>query len=316
MNSLFGIHPKVADTISKHASSDDRVLITGATGWLGRTAVQMFAEFGVQILCVASRAREFKIGNNIYMASAWDLNQITDFSPTYVIDAAYVTREFAAESNLEDYIDTNRLLIDRISELAEFKSIRRLLTFSSGAAKQFANRDDSKELEDDPYGYLKSEAENTISELFSNSGVEFSIPRVWSIAGCHVSKISGFAFSDLICQAQKGEMRINSLGQVYRRYCLAEEVILVSMFSDFAKNRVFDTGGELIEIRELAGIIKDQSKGLSRVIAAEADGEPNNYYSDNSDWQKACLSLGYEPASIREQIIHVQDWFRENNTCT
>lgn len=43
---------------------DERVLVTGASGWLGRTALDLLAPIGLPTLAIASRTRTVRVGDN------------------------------------------------------------------------------------------------------------------------------------------------------------------------------------------------------------------------------------------------------------
>ena len=289
--------------------SSDRVLITGASGWFGRTSTLMFQKLGIPAFLTGSHNRTIDYFGHSFEINEWNLSEIEKFQPTLVIDCAYLTREFAESVSLDEYTATNRDLLDRVIQISKLPSITRIISFSSGAAYPYVSGNTTNGITEDPYGFLKYEAEQRLTNEIDAADCKVTIPRVWSVSGALVTKIQGFAFSDLIFQARSGSMVISSDREVFRRYCAIEEVIAIAMADTSRTNSVFDTGGESIEIRELA-------KRVSAIIDPKAsitqtnpsDSESNYYQSSNCDWIARCSELDFEPMALDEQISIVASW--------
>lgn len=297
---------------SNYLLPSDRVLVIGATGWFGQTATAMAQILNLPSLLIASTSRDFKIGEKIFSAYQWNEKQIREFNPTIVIDAAYITRDFVSTLDLNAYVETNRELTNRLLSISDIESIRKMITFSSGAAIVHDSTSFINPLEEDPYGYLKLETEKIIQKEFSKSQIDYSIVRAWSVSGALVTKISGFAFSDLVKQASLGKMKVTASKRVFRRYCLVEESLAVALTHSSRVDGVLDTGGQLVELHQLAEIIKIT---ISNDIAIEKapllQDADDAYYSDGANWENACKKSGLVTASIPEQIKHVFNWIKD-----
>ena len=287
----------------------DRVVITGASGWFGRTATLMFNKMGIPTYLTGSHKRTIEYLGHSFEINEWNPSEIEKFQPTVVIDCAYLTREFAESVSLDEYVSTNRDLLDRIIQISKLPSITRIISFSSGAAYAYVLGNATSGVMEDPYGFLKYEAEQRLTNEIDADNCKVTIPRVWSVSGALVTKIQGFAFSDLIFQAKSGKIVISSDLKVFRRYCAIEEVIAVAMADTSSTHSIFDTGGESIEIRELA-------KRVSSIINPKAtitqinpsNSESNDYQSSNRDWVARCSELDFEPMTLDEQISIVASW--------
>ena len=287
----------------------DRVVITGASGWFGRTATLMFHKMGIPTYLTGSHNRTIEYLGYTFEIHAWNLSEIEKFQPTLVIDCAYLTREFAESVSFDEYTDTNRELLDRMIEISKWPSVRKIISFSSGAAFPYVSGTAKNGIAEDPYGFLKYEAEQRLTNEIDLGNCKISIPRVWSVSGALVTKVQGFAFSDLILQARGGNIVISSDRKVFRRYCAVEEVIALAMAESSDLNPIFDTGGESIEIRSLA-------KRVSSIINPKAtitqmnpsNSESNDYQSSNRDWVARCSELDFEPMTLDEQISIVASW--------
>jgi hypothetical protein len=140
-------------------------------------------------------------------------------------------------------------------------------------------------------------------------GKSLQIARVWSVSGALVTKVDGFAFSNIIKQSFGGKIQINSFNEVWRRYSLVDELIACMLVDNSPGTNLFDTGGSLIEIEELARIVakKVSPEARSRV----ADKGNDHYYSDNSDWMKLCEKLNFEPSDLESQVELVSKYLRK-----
>jgi len=296
---------------SKAITKSDRVLITGASGWFGQTATAMMEILEIPTLLIGSNAREREIAGKKKDIQVWNFENIVDFGPTIVIDCAYLTREMVDGTGIDNFIKVNRQLLQQIVDLKDLDSLRLVISFSSGAAEIYRSRSDEKSIDIDPYGFLKVEQEEVLQSEFKSSKADLVIARVWNTSGSLVTKINGFAFSDLIHQALNGQIEVSSNFDVWRRFCMIEEVIGVSLNGSQGSEQVFDTGGRLIEIRELARLIKDAVNPKANLVLPSAETEEtNNYFSDGKSWENWCLSLNYEPIQLEEQIKQVAEWMK------
>lgn len=313
---MKNLHSSVSAEAIRVASNyllpSDRVLVIGATGWFGQTATALAQILKVPSRLIASTSRDFKIGEQIFSAYQWDEKQIREFSPTIVIDAAYITRDFVSTLNLNAYVETNRELTNRLLSISDIESVRKIITFSSGAAVVHDSTSFINPLKEDPYGFLKLETEKIIQKEFAQSQIDYSIVRAWSVSGALVTKVGGFAFSDLIKQASFGSMKVTASKRVFRRYCLVEEAIAVALTHSSRDDGILDTGGPLVELHQLAEIIKITISNDIVIeespLLQEAD---DTYYSDGESWENVCEKSGLVTATLPEQIKHVFNWIKD-----
>lgn len=296
----------------KSLTASDKVLIVGASGWFGQTATAILQILEIPTLLIGSHAREVDIAGIRKDIQVWNFEKIVEFEPTVVIDCAYLTREMVGSVGIDNYIEVNRKLVQQIVDLKHLASLRLVVSFSSGAAEIFRSTNLRKSIQDDPYGFLKVEQEAVLQSEFETIDADLVIARVWNTSGSLVTKVNGFALSDLIDQALKGHMKVSSNFMVWRRYCMIEEVIAVALNGSQGGERVFDTGGQLIEIRDLALLIREMvNPNATLELPADSDGISSKYFSDGESWSRWCNTLNFEPASLDEQIIQVSNWMKQ-----
>jgi nucleoside-diphosphate-sugar epimerase len=305
------VNDRAVRLAKKSLTASDKVLIVGASGWFGQTATAMLEILEIPTFLIGSNAREMEIAGKKRDIQVWNFEKIVEFGPTIAIDCAYLTREMVGSTGLDAYIEVNRQLVQQIVDLKALETLRLVISFSSGAAEIYRSSNKQKSIEIDPYGLLKVEQEVVLQSEFETSYADLVIARVWNTSGSLVTKVNGFALSDLIDQALNGNIKVSSNFMVWRRYCLIEEIIAVALNGSQGSERVFDTGGQLIEIRDLASLIQKLVNPNAKLeLPADSDGIPSNYFSDGESWSRWCNTLDFEPASLDEQIEQVAGWMK------
>jgi nucleoside-diphosphate-sugar epimerase len=300
------VNPSSLELISKSLKNGDKVLVTGASGWVGKTTCYLLSELGVPFYPVATYGREIQIGNRKLQIYSMDDHQIKYFSPSIFVDAAYLTREFSNEMPISEYISKNREVTQKSIDLIRENGISQYIGFSSGVTLTTSIE------ENEPYSMVKRDFEKQIDSKMSELQTRYSVGRIWSISGGLVDKIDGFAFSDIVSQAIKGRIVLKSSKPVIRRYCLVDEMLAIA-FANTEKNmKIFDTGGPLTEIHEFANMVS-QIVGVNSIANSEIDHFeiPDTYFSSNRDWKYLTGLYGLKAFAIEEQIELVLRSLRE-----
>ncbi len=292
----------------KNLRSDDRVLVTGAGGWFGRTAIAMTRKSGLALLATGSKDQQIEIDGQGQSVQAQSLEIIAAFEPTVVIDTAFVTRERLAALGYKSYVETNQRIIDQSIDIAALPSVRKYIGFSSGATRHLAGHT-SFSLEENPYAAQKRIYESRMSEIVGALDCDISVARVWSVTGSYCTKPDSFAFTDLIAQAKLGLVEVKAKRPVYRRYCAIEDVLALAMLpNERGGHSIFSTGGELIELGDLAKkvveLVNPNAEVRRQIDSALAS---DDYYSDSKDWGELLQAANLAKDSISDQVTRVAD---------
>ncbi len=291
-----------ARALASRALGDDRILITGASGWLGRTALDLLAPLGLPTLALASRPRLIQVADFEIECRVWDDREVAAFAPTVVLDCAFLTRGRVADMPLGEYVAANRALTEHLTYAAQLSTVRLALTVSSGAA---VHPHDAVEhpIEDNPYGYLKREAEYRLAQAAADSGAVPVIARAWSISGAHVQEPQGYALGSMIRDAYAGGIRIVACRPVFRRYVLAEELLALGIAEGGVGPATIDSGGELVEMDELAARIASIVRPDAIITRGNVDPrDTDRYHSDGRDWERYCQRWGFVSTPLDHQI--------------
>lgn len=272
----------------------DRVLITGATGWFGETA-RCFVPAWVATLCTSSRPQCGCI--------EFSLDEVKAFAPSVVMNFAFLTREKVDVLGVERFRAINSRLLDEFAASASLPSVRGVVTVSSGAAITAP---------DHPYGQLKRQEEELALSLVSASR-SVSVIRAYSVSGALVRNARAYAFSDMVLQAELGEIPIRSDVLTSRRYVSVQDVLTLSVLEVNSGNSgVVETGGELVEMQDLAERVRDVVNPEATISRPHlVDSSTSVYASDGTSWVEACGRHGYVAASLEQQIADVSRGLRE-----
>lgn len=292
-------------TLRRHTSCDwlrpdDRILITGSSGWFGRTLTDMIKRHP-QVLPIGS-PREPK-------AIQWRDDIVRQFAPTVVANFAFNTRDRLQGMRRAEFIEENRELTRRLIFALGLDGVRIGLTISSGASlsPDAEAGDASAEI----YGYLKAQEEDAALSMASTH-LNVVVARVYSVSGPFVRRVHEYAFSDFVAQAIRGTVTIRSSQPVFRRYVAVRDLLSISLGSGAAGwSGVIESGGDLVEMQELAEAITAVVNPKATIIRGELErDEPSVYASDNRTWIEACDRTGVLPQTLHQQVRAVERYLK------
>lgn len=287
---------------------NSRILVLGAGGWFGQTFLALLGPTDFPLVLIGSHARTIRVNNQTYQVSIWDEATVQEFNPTFVFDAAFLTRRFLDILGLARYTQQNAELMRRVRWLSALPTVEQLVTISSGAVLE-AGRLREGAGSRDPYGAMKLELENQLRQSAAGDQTGVVIARAFSVSGGFVREPREYALSDFVLQAlERGEITISSASPVFRRYCAVEDLLAVSLTmlpeSGVAE---LDSGGDLVEMSGLVEVIQASFGARIPVHRLENAGGvgPSRYHSDNKSWARALEKTGYAPLNLRDQVANV-----------
>jgi len=310
---------------SQIKKSDCKFVITGGSGWIGRATISMLKnalqdnfEKRVTIFSSSGNHINFKDGR----IETMQLRSIKKFKvdEAYLIHLAFLTKEQAVGSNLNDYIISNKNISDSVISFAKNNQIAGVFLPSSGAVYRADG-----ELEDDikknPYGYLKALDENRFNELNIDSN-KLSLARIFNLSGPFMNKASNYALGSIIKDINAGgPIRIDSDYPVFRSYINVVDLVEISfqiMLGTIQGPSIpFDTGtDEIIEIGELANkCLHTLGRDDIEIIRPHLDQtkEPNYYIGNPTTFSTLSKKAEITISSIEDQITDTSLWLSEND---
>jgi len=211
-----------------------------------------------------------------------------------------LTRNWISELGVAEYRARNAVLAERLVRSATLRSVKTVLTISSGAAVQ---------TELDPYGEGKRKIELALRDALRFSSTNLSVLRAWSMSGGFVREPDQYALSSFIRQGlSTGNISVRADRMVYRRYCAVEELLAVGMhLAHRHSHTLLESGGEKLEVFEIAQKVAEQIPGAKVILehSFRDSHDPDDYTSDNESWVQGIREAQLIPISIEEQITNV-----------
>ena len=248
------------------ASATGPLLLTGAGGWFGLTALHVFEQtFGPEalrerVVPFASRARQIDFGSAYGPIQAFDLRELLDVpDPAGLLHLAFLTRDRVEEVGLDAYVATNRGITAQVAKLLKHYPTMPIVTTSSGAAAALDQGE--LDLEGNPYATLKREEEKLLHrESMMRMAVVF---RVYAASGRFMRGPERFALGDFLLQAlQAQRLIINSPCPVERSYVHVGTLMVLAwsllLAPDPPGYQAIDACTDHISLLELARLISSQ----------------------------------------------------------
>jgi UDP-glucuronate decarboxylase len=288
------------------------VVITGAGGWLGQAAVEMFADalgddIATRLHAFAARPRPMPLrcGRTLALQPLEHLAALKLQNPL-VFHLAFLTREHAATLGWPRYIAENRKISAIMQDFLKKTGAGGLFVPSSGAACT---------ADENPYGALKREDEEIFIQLAGRQNFPAVIMRVFNLSGSFINKHASYALSCIIADiARGGPVRLRAAHPVWRGYTHVQDVLNIALGCLLTPlhPKIFNSAGEPIEIGDLA-------ERAARVLAGKKieiqrpdwqTGPTDKYLGDATIFQNLAAQLNIRLHSLDAQILHTADYMQ------
>ena len=302
------LEPHVSEALRK---SGRRIVITGASGWLGRATLDLLREclgsdFHSRVRCFGSQARVIELGDGevIQQQALADLKSLPS-SPTFVLHFAFLTKDRAEAMPEAEY----RFAVGRISatvlDALDAIGADGVFIASSGAAG-FAD-DESASAAMRLYGELKKQDEESFAAWAERSGKTAVIARIFNLSGPHINKLGSYALACFIMDALSGgPISVKSPHEVRRGYVAVRELMSLA-FAMLVEGRTgtatFDTGGERMEMGEIAETVARKLGGCAIERARRNDARADIYVGDDRTYRSLLERYRIERVPFAQQVV-------------
>jgi nucleoside-diphosphate-sugar epimerase len=278
--------------------SDSRILITGASGWLGRETLcwlnRNLAGFRTENLTLAGSSEKIIEIHGRYfpIRNFYELDLKANYD--LIIHYAFLTQDKMGSVGSKKYYLENTKINNRIREVLENNHSSLFFAVSSGAVP-YCNREQDHSPSMQAYAKLKKDMENIFTEQSS------LILRLWSASGHHMGVNLSYALSEFLYKAQSNvdiEIRQN----VHRTYISFQDVFESCISALYQGRRgIVNSGGFQIDLASLAQLIVESIGSRSKVTVTA--GEPSTMDQYVSPECELVGTIGRPPKSIQDQII-------------
>ena len=295
-----------------HHALDKPILLTGASGWFGRTALWEFEQaYGPealrqQVIPFASTSKSIDFGSPHGPVQARPLRELLEVpNPSGLQHLAFLTPDRVTERGLSAYVASNRGITALVAALLHAHPTLPVVTTSSGAAAALDHAE--PDLEGNPYATLKQEEEDLLRrESHTRMAVVF---RAYAASGRFMHGAERFALGDFLLQAlARQRIRIQSAAPVERSYVhvgiLMQLAWSLLLSPDPPGFQAMDACTHHLSLLELATLISEQ-EGLPEPEHLIDHTLPSNRYCGESG---AFLSkLGQRSIAIFELKEQIED---------
>jgi len=281
-------------------------VVNGGTGWLGIATLRALERFenNGKIEITSSDGRRFRAHDlGEFNTKELTSNTKIDFKVDILVNLAFKTRDYISILGEEQYTKINLEILKSSINLAQQLKPKSIVIVSSGVVAR--NQESNGKLDNTQYTKLKILEEETFTQIAKDIGANLVILRMWGGSGRDLTSPFKYAIGDLIKQAVTSDKIIVSSEQlVYRRYSDASQQLEIAIKCAISgKNLTFDSGGQIIEMGDLADLIKSILKPNLKIIRKLDTSLPTDkYYSESNQFDNLAKEYNINLFSLKKQI--------------
>lgn len=297
-----------------------RILVTGASGWLGQAALELLQQtlgtaFEQRVVAFGSQANTLVLrdGSAVHVRPLSELPLLPK-QPSLLLHFAYLTREKTAQMPVAAYIDSNRAITRMALEGGTRIGVARSFVTSSGAvhAALAAPEDPNPAL---LYGRLKLEDE-ALFQTFAASAADrrVLIARLFNLSGPYINKLDAYALASFIRQARAGHIEIRAPHPVIRSYTSASNLLTLALQQLLAAEATpflcLETAGDqTTEMAELADAVRRVVNPAATMSRANIANTPiDRYVGDGTQYRQLLQDFNIPEHSLAQQITDTADY--------
>ena len=293
-----------------------KVLVTGASGMVGRNLVKYFQEKGVET--IPTDVADWEVSGNL-LDRDFVFERLASLDFDAMIHMAAITEIRKTVEDPKLCFEVNCFGSLNMLELALRKKVTRILCTSSanvyGAPKKNPVTEDAPFDPRVPYDYSKVVLESLAMSFYKTKTLPVSLTRSWLLFGAYdqpsraTVRFIRACLKDEPLTLFNGGKDTTSPSHVDNSARLA----LAVLRNEKAIGRAYNFGGERpVTIRELAETIKDLTRSKSKLTLAPPrtalEAEPQISYPS---MERAKSELGYEHELTLEQgLLRTIDWVK------
>jgi len=291
------------------------LIITGASGWLGRATLEYFYSIFQNdiekfVFPISTSQKNIKLSNN-FSIKTYDYSHNFDKNKTYIIlHYSYATKDKLAIISDDEFNKNCQKINDSLGKIIKNYRIKSLIFPSSGAIYNQNNLYAQNKINDELY----------FLELSKKYNFNIMIPRIFNLGGPFINKPESYALNNFILQAKANKkIIINANNDVIRSYIHVNN--LIDLFFKWLIDKdketplIFDVSHpNKIEIKDLAQKIIEVLKIDCEVISPNYNSQnpSDDYVGDSRKISSLCKRYQIDLENL-EQIILDTNLFLNNN---
>ncbi len=319
-NFFLNPHPSVLSALE---ARDWKILITGASGWLGQATLSYLGvvlkdTLPNRVSCFGSVSKKLNIGGYTFLQKPMEsLSDTIITSNTLICHFAFLTKDRISFMSKSDYVKESSHIRNSLLNAIANRDLAGVFVPSSGAVYD-AMMEGDRDPDANFYGKMKLMDEEVFTSTASSSGFSLVCPRIFNLSGPYINKFSSYALASFIndCLQQKA-IHINSSIPVWRSYLFIGDLLDIAfrvlMGEPYGTQTMFDTAGDqAIELSELAKMVIERcGTPVQQVVRPVLDESRENRYIGNPYAQKELQSkLGLSSLPLPLQVDSTARYIR------
>jgi UDP-glucuronate decarboxylase len=296
------------------------ILITGASGWIGRSLLAMLqVEFGESlrdvVIPLTSDGRDLILDHGYVMQTQTIETFLRQGRPiSLIVHLAFATKEQLQDLGHSRFVQRNTEITRGIIQIAIANQVLGALVLSSGAVYSSSGILETS-IDRNPYGFLKLEEEHKFQEALGIR-TNLAIIRLFNLAGPFINKVRHYVIGSILLDLIAGnQIQLLARRPVVRSFVHVADVVNVGVAGALGLvstvDGPIDTHGDVeVEIQELA-------LGASRLIRPDAmvlrppmDAKlpADIYVGSGSMFQDSLTQIGSQSLELDQQIRDTYDY--------
>lgn len=297
------------------AGRDETFAVTGATGWFGATAMDLlYAALGdeapTRVVGYASVPRTVTIADG----RSAEVRALSDLAAgparSVLLHFAFLTKDRVADLGAPAYVFRNVAITAAVLGAVRNHRPRHIVMASSGAV-HVPSGGYAQDVTGEPYGALKRIDELSFRAAADEVAATLVTPRVFSVAGPRMTKPEKYALGDMLTAARaERPVVVRADRLVYRSYCGVDDVVAVCLWAALTgRTMTFDTGGEIVEMADLARAVVEATGTKSAIVRPRLDASapPDRYVGEGQVWTDTAEAAGLRARSLTD-LISATSW--------
>jgi len=302
----------------------DRVVVTGASGWVGRNAVDLLIGalgdgFADGVVLSTSRPRELRTAAGLIATlPTADLLGLAPGPRTLIIHCGFPTQDQVEVMGEQSYVDAITRLRLAMQYVIERLGAVDMVYISSGAATDVA-RGAQVAHRTQVYGQAKLDDEAAYAQMVARAGGRLCTVRAFALSGPYMTKPETYALGSLIMQAQQGSaIEVMADRPVRRSYMAMDDMLRIAIAAvghqDAGTTQRFETAGEVVEVGDLARrvllVLGCDPAAVTRP-PINPDAPANDYLGDPVVVGALADTAGIELLGLDQQIAATAGWLAQ-----
>lgn len=290
----------------------EQVVVYGANGWMGRSAVDFISPLEPtitkeKILLIGSKSGYLDVNGTKFDIEEPSVGLASIREKAIFLNAAFLRREFLQKMTSEEYLHKNNEIVALAKTVINEKKLLSFINLSSGVARDFDDENQSNST--DEYARLKKRLEIEYFENCAQNQTALVNCRIFSLTGRHLNEFDNLALSSFIKQAKtKNQIEVKS-PSTKRTYVDATDLAgtLLSVAA-LGKDASFDSGGELVTMGQLAEKVQAElGNDVSKITLG--DGKSPDYFGDFEKFNSIAKEISQDLLGIEDQIANTLSAF-------